>query len=167
MTDVDQHQQNMKEAHRAHDDLTNFYGSVNESIIKSGDAVLRACLLINGGAAVAILAFMGTVISKDAATSHKVIVEVAPGLNRFASGVVAAVAAIGLTYVVNFLTYLHGTSQKKGWEHPYIVPGQRTALWGRLKTGTHWVTIFLALLSAGLFVWGLFVVEQAMTSLPI
>ena len=167
MTDVDPQQQNMKEAHRAHDDLTNFYGSVNESIIKSGDAVLRASLLINGGAAVAMLAFMGTVISKDATTSHKVIVEVAPGLNWFASGVLAAVAAMGLTYVVNFLTYLHATSQKKVWEHPYILPGERTALWGGLKTGTHWVTIFLVLLSVAMFVWGLFVVERAVTSLPI
>jgi hypothetical protein len=166
MTNVDQHRQNMEEAHRAHDALTNFYGSVNESTIKSGDAVLRACLLINGGAAVAILAFMGTVISREPTTSSKVIAQIAPNLNWFVGGVVAAVVAMGLTYVVHFLTYLRATSQKKVWEHPYIAPGEHTATWGWLKTVLHWVTILLAFLSVGFFVFGLLAMERAATSLP-
>ena len=144
-----------------------FSTSLNDSIIKSGDAALRACLLINAGAAVAILAFMGSVISRDATASHKVIVEVAPGLNWFAGGVLAAVVAMGLTYVVHFLTGLYVKSQEKVWTHPYVVPGKRTALWGALKVVTHWVTILLAFLSVGLFVWGLVVVERAVTSLTI
>jgi hypothetical protein len=167
MTNPDQQRQNMEEAHRAHDVLTDFYGSINESTIKSGDAALRACLLINGGAAIAILAFMGSVISRESITSHKVIGEVAPNLNWFVGGVVAAVAAMGLTYVVNFLTYLHATSQKRVWEHPYVVPGAHTALWAWLKIGLHWVTIILATISVASFVFGLLAVERAVTSLPI
>jgi len=54
----------IEEAQRAHDTLDNFSLSINDSTIKSAEAVLRTCLLINGGAAVAILAFMGAVISK-------------------------------------------------------------------------------------------------------
>jgi hypothetical protein len=77
MTNMDQHSLNMEEAHRAHDAHTNFYLSVNESAIKSGETALRACLLINGGAAVAILAFIGSVISREPTTSHKVVAQIA------------------------------------------------------------------------------------------
>lgn len=71
------------EAQRAHDTLDKFNLSINENTIRSADAVLRNCRLINGGAAVAILAFMGTVISKGAG-SHKIIQDSAGGLTYFA-----------------------------------------------------------------------------------
>ena len=59
MTDNERYRRSMEEAHRAHDVLTDFYTSINESTIKSADAALRTFLLVNGGAAVAVLAFMG------------------------------------------------------------------------------------------------------------
>jgi hypothetical protein len=73
---------------------------------------------------------------------------------------------MGLTYVVHFLTYLHGVSQKKVYEHPYVVPGRRTVMWLWLQIGLLSITIVLAILSAVLFVFGLLAVERAATSLP-
>ena len=155
--------ENMDEARRAHDRLDEFAQSINDSAIKSADAVLRNCLLINGGAAVAILAFMGAVISKDAG-SHKIIGDIAGSLTYFAWGVIASVVALGLSYIVHFLTYKTATSQKKVWEYPYIVPGKDTAWWGRLKITLHLLAVALAVLSAVLFVIGLFAVKHAVTS---
>jgi hypothetical protein len=105
MTEVDLHRENMEQARRAHDSLDEFSLSTNDSTIKSADAVLRNCLLINGGAAVAILAFVGAVISKGA-ESHKIIGDIAGGLTYFAWGVIASVVALGLSYIVHFLTYV-------------------------------------------------------------
>jgi hypothetical protein len=62
---MDLHEQTMEEAHRAHDALTAHYVAVNEGMVKSGELVLRNCLLINGGAAIAIIAFMGNVVTKE------------------------------------------------------------------------------------------------------
>ena len=160
MTDLE-----IEQAQRAHDTLDKFSLSINEGVMKSAEAVLRTCLLINGGAAVAILAFMGAVISKDPA-SHKIIVDVSGGLTYFACGVIASVVAFGLSYVVHFLTWLHATSLKKVREHPYLIAGGHTAWWAGLKIGLHLLAVALAVLSAVLFVIGLFVVKHAVTSFP-
>ena len=129
MTEVDVRRENMEQARRAHDRLDEFAHRIDDSAIKSADVMLRNCLLINGGAAVAILAFMGTVISKDAG-SHKIIGDVAGGLIYFAGGVITSVVALGLSYIVHIVTYRTAISQKKIWEHPYIVPGKYTVCWG-------------------------------------
>jgi hypothetical protein len=119
----EQRRWDIEEAHRAHDELTSFYGSVNEGTVKSGEATLRACILINGGAAVAILAFMGSVISSDRTSSHGVIAKIAPNLNWFVGGVVAAVAAMGLTYVVNFLTFCTEPRKRRPGSIPTLSRG--------------------------------------------
>ena len=46
------HDMKREDAHRAHDNLTQFYNSINEQSIKSAELTLRTCILINGGAAV-------------------------------------------------------------------------------------------------------------------
>ena len=166
MTEVDVRRENMEQARRAHDSLDEFSLSINDSSIKSADVMLRNCLLINGGAAVAILAFMGTVISKDAG-SHKIIGDIAGGLTYFAWGVIASVVALGLSYIVHFLTYKTATSQKKVWDHPYVVPGKHTAWWGGLKIMLHLLAVALAVVSAVLFVIGLFAVKHAVTTFPV
>jgi hypothetical protein len=78
--------------------VTAHYVAASEGALKAGDLVLGNCLLINGGAAIAILAFMGNVLTKDPST-RKLLAEVSSGLNDFAIGVVAAMIAMGLTYV--------------------------------------------------------------------
>jgi hypothetical protein len=161
----DQRRENMEQARRAQESLHEFSMRIDDSGIKSGDALLRNLLLINGGAAVAILAFMGSVISKDAG-SHKIIGDIAGGLTYFASGVIASVTALGLTYFVHFATGLAAASQKAVWEHPYIVPGKHTAWLARLKIGLHILAVALAVLSAVLFVIGLLAVKNAVTSFP-
>ena len=77
---MDLHEQTMEEAHRAQDVLRDHRRIVNESMVKSGEVVVRSCLLINGGAAIAILAFLGNVITKDP-SSHKLLADISGGLN--------------------------------------------------------------------------------------
>lgn len=149
-----------EEAHREHDALISRYVALSESVIKSGDLALRSCLLINGGAAIAILAFMGNVVTRDPA-SHKLLADISCGLIDFALGVVAAVVAMGLTYFDHFLNWKHATSQKRVWTHPYIEPGDRTAFWARVKTTVHVITVLLAIGSVVAFGWGLFAIAHA------
>jgi hypothetical protein len=65
---------------------------------------------------------MGNVVTKDP-SSHKLLADIGGGLNDFAIGVVAAVVAMGLTYVDHLLNWKDATSQKKVWTSPFIQPG--------------------------------------------
>lgn len=67
------------------------------SVIASGQIALKTALLVNGGAAVALLAFIGNIWSKTQPLA------VAKGLTLslllFGSGVLAAAVAAGVTYL--------------------------------------------------------------------
>jgi hypothetical protein len=49
VSNLDLHRQNMEEAHRAHDVLRAHRRAFIEAAVKSGEVILRTCLLINGG----------------------------------------------------------------------------------------------------------------------
>lgn len=67
------------------------------STIATGQSALKSSLLINGGAAVAVLAFMGNIwSSKDATTALPAISE---ALLMYIGGVLVAAFAAGATYI--------------------------------------------------------------------
>ena len=74
----------------------------------SGAVVLRFLLLINGGAAVAILAFLGALVSRNSSRSIGLeeAVEFCWPLIAFASGVALAVASALLTCSGNLMGYM-------------------------------------------------------------
>lgn len=89
------------EAERAHDKSNAFHTYVNEATIEASNLALRTLVLINGGAAVAILAFLGAVASKDKVDFDQV-GRVAGTLRFYAIGVACAVAAMAFAYLANF-----------------------------------------------------------------
>ena len=120
---------------------------MNELNIKSSEITLRTCFLINGGAAVSVLAFIGGLELKGLIGAPQLSL-IADSLIMFAFGVVAAVAGMGLSYVVHYLTGLHVASMEKVWEHPWVKPGKRTRLFGILKASEmHAFAVFVAISS--------------------
>lgn len=71
------------------------------SAMDSAREMIKACLLINSGAAVALLAFTGQLLTKD--TYHALITELLPSLNWFVAGIVGAILAHGMSYTTNLL----------------------------------------------------------------
>ncbi len=67
------------------------------STIMTGQAALKGSLLINGGAAVAVLAFVGNAWTKD--VPRHVLAGASYGLSLFVWGVLAAATALGATYL--------------------------------------------------------------------
>jgi hypothetical protein len=57
-----------REAEREHDRLQRFEDSTNEATINTANLALRTAMLVNGGAAVTVLAFIGGLISKGGLT---------------------------------------------------------------------------------------------------
>lgn len=158
------HDMKRADAHRAHDNLTNFYNSTNDHSIKSAELILRTCILINGGAAVAVLAFLGSLASKGSDIFDQ-LMPVAESLVKFGLGVFAATVAMGASYGVHYFVGFHANSQQKIWEHPFIKDGKSSKLWGGLKIAVHWIAIALAIASVGFFVCGIYSVRDAISDL--
>jgi hypothetical protein len=54
-----------EDAHRAHDNSAAFHTYVNQATIESANIALKTLIVISGGAAIAVLTFLGGVASKD------------------------------------------------------------------------------------------------------
>jgi hypothetical protein len=80
---------NIRTAERAHDERIAYAAAMADTVMKDAWGVIRNLILINGGAAISILTFVGALAAK-ASTQPSQLSEIAKGLKFFAAGVVAA-----------------------------------------------------------------------------
>jgi len=98
------------------------------SVITYGQAALKSALLINGGAAAALLAFIGNIWAKN--TPQAAVDSLTNSIIYFAFGVLSAAFGTGTTYLTQYC---------------YSVKWQRPAIW------LHIATILIVLIAYGLF----------------
>lgn len=72
------------------------------SVVESGKTALTTSILVNGGATVALLAFLGNLISKSPSQLLPMQTLLVASLMSFAAGVLAGAVATGTTYVTNY-----------------------------------------------------------------
>ncbi len=111
------------------------------SVITAGQAAIKTCFLLNGGSALAMLAFIGHLASVDQGK----ITSFAQTLIPFAFGVFIAALTSGVTYLSQWL-FSGGDTAKK---------------WG---TGLNITAIVLGILSYLTFVWGIWWAYDAFTA---
>jgi hypothetical protein len=158
------HEMMQRDAHREHDKLADYQQAINEAAMKGADAALRAVLLINGGAAVSVLAFIGGLAAQSRIKLEQLNM-VANSLGWFAAGVATAVAGMGLAYLTNYIASMVEKSLEKSWQPPYARPGTRTPRLRRCKVAVHIVTVVIGLTSLALFVYGVLDVKDAISHL--
>lgn len=83
---------------------------MNETNVGLGQSFFRSCILINGGAAIAILGFVASVARADEGYAG-MITGVATALMLFAWGLMAAMAGIGCSYFMG-ATAINGLSAR-------------------------------------------------------
>jgi hypothetical protein len=157
------------DAHRAHDKLDAFVERLDTAAIKSSEKALGACLVINGGAAIAVLSFIGGLASKDTiAIGGSDFKPVADSLVPFAFGVVAAVAGMALAYSAHFLTVLQARSHTKTTEVSkttgkiiWVKPGEKTWIWSVCRYSTHALAGLAGVASVVFFACGIFAVRNS------
>ena len=149
---------NREFAQREHDKLDSFHTYTNEAAIKSSELALRMALIINGGAAVSLLTFIGSLPKEQKRL-------LADTLVWFASGVALAVAAIGLAYFTHFFMAGIASSRVKTWQHPFIVDGPTTKRNRRINLGFHIAAVVVGLASLVVFVMGMMQVRDALARL--
>src|SRR5664279_1953895 len=115
-------EQGRHDAERAHDNNDKFFHKVNEAAITAANLALRMSLLLNGGAAISVLSFIGNLPADKKPL-------VAGGLVWFAWGAAAAVAGIALAYATNYCMAGIAGSKQKNWNAPYLTPTASTKVY--------------------------------------
>jgi hypothetical protein len=156
---------NREAALRVHDRESDFWKTNNDAAIKSGEEAIKALILINGGSSVAMLAFIGTLASKDQHTSQQIATLARP-LVWFASGVGLAVVAACFSYFTNISIARLSRSRLRTWEHPYLEDGNRSRRWGIIVEVLRMVAIAMAALSLATFFCGVWTAKRSFEQPP-
>jgi hypothetical protein len=80
---------NRQDALRVHDRSRRVSEATDEATIKAGEVAIRTVMLINGGAAVSVLAFIGALVRQDGGLTIKQVAGVSNSLLWFGGGVAA------------------------------------------------------------------------------
>jgi hypothetical protein len=92
----------IRAAERAHDDEKGFGAKANEAAVKAAEEAIKAAILINGGSSVAMLAFIGTLASKELVSPFQLAAMSKP-LVYFGSGLTAALIGSAAAYFTNLM----------------------------------------------------------------
>jgi hypothetical protein len=160
------HEMNREDFARAIARWDAVYDGLNEAAIKTADGALRAGLLINGGAAVSVLAFIGSLATKSMITASQ-LSRVADSLELFAIGVAVAVAGMGLSYVTHYLSAGRISSFTRQQVSPYVVPGPKTKRYTQITAAAHVLAFIAGLACIALFVWGVLSIREAIVHLSL
>lgn len=108
-------------AKRAFDRNDQMHDELLNASLNSGREALKAALLLNGGACIALLGFLASIASREASrTSLMLIAPAKVGLGWFAAGAFFAALGAGLAYICNSL-YAGATADlDKKFQHPYL-----------------------------------------------
>ena len=147
-----------KTAERAHENLTEFTRQNFEAAFKSGQVALRTVVLVNGGAAVAVLFFLGTIAAKVSVAQISI---VASSLIWFVAGITCGLIALTCAYLTNLYDANVGTSLSQTWQYPYSQPGRYTHYFVRISRFVHILAILAGTASLLLFVVGMWDVRSA------
>jgi hypothetical protein len=119
MSDQNEHAQNMRAAEREHD-LNNDIGKrLIDASLRDAQEAIKIAFLVNGGAAVAILAFIGDLSSRNGITFAE-LKPITNVLYWFSGGIVLLGITAALAYLSNGLLSASYFDKDKNWTHPYI-----------------------------------------------
>ena len=160
------HGMKREDAQRAFDLHSSRLDKMNEAAIKSADSALRACLLINGGAAVSVLAFIGSLATKELIAVSQ-LSRVASSLEIFAFGVVAAAVGMGLSYLTHLFDAEYRASLKWKWvgDLPVTEDGPASKRILRFRTFWHVLAVIAFVVCIGCFIGGMVSVRDAIEHL--
>jgi hypothetical protein len=159
-----QYEQNRDMAHRSHDEANEFANQTNRAAIESANLTLRTAMIINGGAAISVLAFIGGLASRDK-VSLVTITQTAATLVWFAFGVAVATLSMGLAYFTNLAVTGASFSQQKTFVFPFIQDTDKSRRYRRWGEIFRWLAVAGAIASLALFICGMLAVKCAVGSL--
>jgi hypothetical protein len=147
---------------RLHDRYLSMGDSFNENASKDAQAAIRIALVINGGAAAGVLAFLGGLAARDRLPLSE-LSNISHHLKWFIYGVIAAGLAAACAYVVNYCYAAHFLTRTYSYNEPYVNEPHRAWIWIALIA--HAIGFLVALASLGAFSYGIYKVTNAIGKL--
>ncbi len=161
------HEQNMALAQRMHDQEFVFMQSVAKAAVNSGIFALRTLVLINGGAAIALLAFVGGLATIDDAQFRERLADLTAPLLWFVWGVVAATVSIFFGYLTNYCTASGSAKKERIWDHPWVEDTKASRTWEGFSNLFQVLAIVAGAASLWFFVQGMLEIRDVVTFLQV
>ncbi|MDX1004620.1 hypothetical protein [Sinorhizobium medicae] len=116
-----------------------------ESVFSFGLEAIRTTAILNGGAVIAVFAFLGSLYGKDPA-NFQLVRALLPAAFTFAVGALLAGLASGFAYFAQMLYSVAHDDAVLMWKYPYCEnkPSQD----GRLRFGIFWHTLCVCTVAA-------------------
>jgi hypothetical protein len=152
---------NRTQAEREHAREHEHIRSLNEAAMQNANIALRAVLLINGGAAVAILAFIGSLATSARAQVQVNLPDLVSPLVWFAGGVAAAALGCVLAYCTNYSATASLLNKEHSHEHPYVHETGASKRWRKANICFHAAALVAAVVALVLFFCGVFSAQDA------
>lgn len=153
------------DAQREHDILREHSLKINDAAATSANQALRTALLINGGASVSMLAFIGGLVSNGKVLLGGQLAAIAAPLIWFAVGVALAGLATAFAYFTNYSNVGAANSMRRIWDHPWHEETPESKWWMKSYYACLSVSVVSGFASLGLFVMGMYKVWGAVISL--
>jgi hypothetical protein len=157
----------IEEARRAYDQEQDAWNRANDAAVNIGNVTLRTAVLINGGAAVAALGFIGSVFNGGHLKPGTSLGTLTSPLEWFAWGVAVATLAMGFGYIVNYANAGLISGRNRTWEHPYIKETATSKVWRGVSTVFTVITLLCGIASICLFVYGMFHIRSVIGTLVV
>lgn len=130
-----------------------FVLKANQQAVDLSNIAMRTLILVNGGAAVAMLAFIGSLVGDNSLTSSNDIAELTTPLLWFGWGVGMAAFTMFFAYFTNYATAEHATVVD--------TDDAQSKRYGILKVAMHVAAMLSAFSSLALFILGMYRVTGA------
>lgn len=163
MTDQQGYEANLRAAERAHDQATKAFQQLNEATMRDAQAAIRIMLVVNGGAAIAVLAFVGSLLSKGYSIPQ--VSGIISILRWFVFGVTATPFAALFAYLTNFCYAGSLASRTRTWDHPYFQTTTSSNWYLRGARAFHLLALLIGVSGIFLFIVGMLKISAALLSL--
>lgn len=158
-------EKNREDAQRVHDNNRESIIKSNEATVSSGSNAVRAALIINGGAAIALLSFIGGLVGDGKLTIGSQLLSVTEPLRYFAWGVALSAVSMAFGYLTNYSATGILQNQKHIWAHPFLEETTHSKRWRGWYNGFLICSVVTAILSLAAFICGMVVTRNAIGTL--
>lgn len=163
MTDQPEYEANLRAAERAHDQANEAVHRLNEGAMRDAQAAIRIVLVINGGSAIAILAFVGSLVSKGYLIPQ--VSGIIASARWFVFGAMVMAFAAFFAYLTNFFYAGSWGSRTRTWAYPYFQNTTASKWWLRMAWAFHLLGLLTAVSGIILFIVGMCKIFAALHSL--
>jgi hypothetical protein len=149
-------------ARSRHDRQDELVREFRTAAIEVSNIAIRALLLLNGGAAIALVSFVAAMVSRPEMFGEGALLL---PLIAFAGGAGLAVLTSGIAYLTHSLDREAEGSYRYFWSQPYLEPTEEQDKWFRWARRLNWTGTVAAFTSLGTFFAGVGLLACAVVAL--